>query len=99
MDGFYAELDVGRRCVDYMKQQHGVAQFFEGGVEGRYEFVGQVANETHGVRDDHLAFSGKAQASTHRIEGCEHLVFDEGVALGEAAQQGALARVGVADDR
>ena len=60
---------------------------------------GQVADEAHRVGDDHLALAREAQPARGGIERREHRVGDVHVGVGERAQQRALARVRVADDR
>ena len=59
----------------------------------------QIADESHGVGDDHLALFGKSKAPRARVERGEELVFGEHVGIGERVEERALAGVGVAHDR
>ena len=97
-DRLDAAFAVGRRGVDDVEEQRRVGQLLEGGAEGGDQIGRQVADEPDGVGDDDLALAREAQAARGGVEGREHLVGDVHLGAGERPQQGALARVGVADD-
>jgi hypothetical protein len=70
--------------VDDVQEQVGVGGLLEGGAEGRDEVLGQVADEAHGVGDDHLAvglavavLGREDEAARARVEGGEELVLGE----------------------
>jgi len=52
-------IGCGTGRVGNMEQQRRLLHFLEGGAECRDKRVGQVANESDGVRNDHLAFRGQ----------------------------------------
>ena len=97
-DGVDAPLAVGGEGVDDVQQQRRVGELLERGAEGGDEVRGEVADEPDGVGDDDLALAREAQPARRGVEGREHLVGDVRLGAGQRPQQGALARVRIADD-
>ena len=85
--------------VDDVHQDVGGGQLFERGAEGGDELRGQLLDEADGVGEEDGAAFGQLDAPGERVEGGEELVLGEDVGAGEGAHEGALAGVGVADER
>src|SRR5688572_3152273 len=101
-------LACRRRSVDHVQQQVGVHGLLERGAERRYQPMRQVAHESDGVGQHHVARVGLRLVRTHfgqpyaprgRIQGGEQLVGGVGVGVRKRIEQRRLAGVGIADDR
>ena len=85
------------RDVDHVQQQVGFGDFFERGLEGRYQGGGQFLDETDRVGHQRLVTAGQFHAAGGGVERGEELVGGVHVRAGQAVQQRRLACVGVAD--
>ena len=91
-------LGLGMADIHDVEQQVRLHDFFEGGFEGFDQAVGQFADETHGVGQQHVLVGRQAQAPGGRIERGEQFILGQDLGAGEAVEQGGFAGVGVADD-
>jgi len=99
VDGGHVLLAVGVAGVDDQEEEVGPRDLLEGGGEGLHERGREVADEADGVEEDDLAVLREADPADGRVEGGEELVLGDHLALGDRVEEGALAGVGVADDR
>ena len=88
---------MGRRGVHHMQQEGGAACLLEGGAEGGHQFVREFADEPHGVGQQHPAAVRQGQPPEGGVQGRKELIGLEYPRLGQAVEQGGLARVRVAD--
>ena len=82
-----------------MEDDGGALHFFERGAEGGDERVRQMADEADRVRQEHAALGRKLDGADGGVERGEHLGRLEDARLGDGVEGGALAGVGVADER
>jgi hypothetical protein len=82
-----------------MKKNFSSLDLFEGGAEARNKSVGKVADEADGIGKQDLAAGRKLQLPELGVKGSEHARRFEHAGLGEGIEEGALAGVGVADER
>ena len=90
--------DVGVGDVEDVDQEIGEDDFFERGLEGFDETVGQAADETDGVGDEELLVAAELKLAGGGVEGREEFIFGENGGAGEGVEEGRFAGVGVADD-
>ena len=70
---FFVQLVVMRiRNVADVKDHRGFLDFFERGAKRRQQSLGQIANESDGVGNQHAAIRRKADRANRRIERGEH---------------------------
>jgi len=81
-----------------MKQEIGILQFFECGLEGSDQIFGEIANEADGIREDDFLQSWEPELSARGVEGGKEQVLGIDVCFGQGVEQGGLAGVGVADE-
>jgi hypothetical protein len=75
-----------------------VGGFFECGLEGGDEVVGEVADEADGVAEHEVVPGAQVPLAGAGHEGGEEAVVGVGAAGGEGVEEGGLAGVGVSDD-
>ena len=92
-------LGLGARGVDDVEQQVGLAGLFERGLERGDQRVRQVADEADRVGEQDLAAAPEPPLAGAGVERGEELVLDQDAGVGQGVHQGALAGVGVADER
>ena len=80
-----------------MQQQLCLLHFLQRGAEAGYKRVGQVANKSHGVRQQHFATAGQLDCAQLGVKCGEHARRLEHMAAGDAVEKRALACVGVSD--
>ena len=85
--------------VHHVQQQFGLHDFFERGLEGFDQIVGEFADKTDGVRQQNVLVGGQTQAPRRRIEGGEQFILGQRGGPGEGVEQSRFAGIGVADDR
>src|SRR4029077_8608567 len=85
--------------VDHVQQERRRARLGEGGLEGRYKLVRQLADEAYRVGNHHRRTARQHDAPHGRIESRKQLVGDVGVAARERPKERRLAGVGVTDQR
>ena len=90
---------VGIAGVDEVEKNISLDGFLEGAVERGDQLVGNFPDEADGVDEEDRLLVGEDVFSGGRIEGGEEFIFDEDVGVGEGAEKGRFADVGVADDR
>ena len=81
-----------------MNQQIRLLHLLQSCLEGREQIARQISNETDGVIDDDLLFLWQPQPTAGRIERREHPLLGRYLTVRERIEQGALTRIGVADD-
>jgi len=79
-----------------MEEQVGKRQLLQGGLEGLHQVVGQLADKSHRVGQEHRAGVGDLQGPGGGVQGVEQAVVGGNGRPGELVEQGGLARVGVA---
>ena len=82
-----------------MQQQVGLLQLFERGAEGGDQLGGQLLDEADRVREQHGVRLIEAAAAGGGVERLEEAVAGAHLGVGQRVYQGALAGVGVADQR
>ncbi len=93
-------LDGGRRGnIDYMQDQGGLGDFFEGRAEGLHQGGGQVADEADSIAHQDAPFRGKHERPHGGIECGEHARVHQHSRLGEAVEERGLASIGVTGQR
>ena len=90
---------VGTCDVAYVQDDVGLAHLFQGRAEGFHQFVRQVGDEAHRVRQDGRPAVGEVQHPQGGVESGEEHVLGHDLGLGQAVEQGRLAGVRVADQR
>ena len=88
---------IGAGAVDHVDQQVRFGDHLQGGSESLDQLMGQLADETHGVRQQHRLPPGQVEPAGPRVEGGEQAVLDEHPGVGQLVEEGRLAGVGVAD--
>ncbi len=91
-------LGVGRAGVDDMDEVVGRGGDLQRALERLDEAVGQPADESDGVREEHGLTTGQGQPPGGRVEGGEETVLGEDTGVSERVEQGRLSHVRVADD-
>jgi hypothetical protein len=94
-----AMLDVLRGRVHDVQEEVGLDHFLQRGPEGHHQRVRQLLDEADGVDHQHVPARPHADLPDERIQRHEELVRDLGPFAREGAEQGRLARVGVAHQR
>ncbi len=89
---------LGAGGVDDVDEEVCEGGFLKCGHEGFDEAVGEVADEAHGVGEQHILIVGEGEAACGGVECGEEFVFGVDVGSGEAIEEGGFAGVGVADD-
>ncbi len=79
-----------------MQDHVGLAHLFQGGAERLHQFVRQVGNEAHGVRQDRRPPVRQLHRPECRVQGGEQHVLGLDLGARQAVEQGRLAGVGVA---
>ena len=82
-----------------MEQQVGLAGLFEGGLERGDQAVRQVPDEADRVGQQRRAAAPEPPLAGPGVERGEQLVLDQHPGVGQGVHEGALAGVGVADER
>src|SRR5690606_22251572 len=82
--------------IDDVQQQVGVARLFERRPKGLDQLVRQMANEAHGIGQDHRPEIVQFETPQGRVQGREQLVGGIDLRPGQRIEQRGLARVGVA---
>ena len=85
--------------IHHVQQQMRFARLLQCRLKRGHEFVRQLADEAHGVRQHHRRAARKTQAAHGWIEGGEQLVRDIDLAAGKRIEQRRFTGVGVADQR
>ena len=101
-DLFYLQFLLvadGAGGVLHVEQDFGAFDFFKRGAKAGDEGVGQVADESDGIRQQDFAARGKLELAQLGVERGEHAGGLEHARLGEGVEQCAFAGVGVADER
>ncbi len=84
--------------VDQVQQEVGLARFAQGRAERGHQLVRQVADETDGIGQHHVA--ARHRDATHgRVQGGEQLVGRIRLGAGQRVEQGRLAGIGVPHQR
>ena len=96
--GFVVFLEVWIGDVEYVNQKIGDDHFFERGLEGLDEAVGEATDEADGVGDEELLIAAEDQLARGRVERGKEFVGREDVRAGEGVEQRGFTGVGVADD-
>ncbi len=96
--GFVVFGDGGVGDVEDVNQKIGDKDFFERGLEGFDETVGEAADKTDGVGDEEFLVVGQQELPRGGVERGEEFVFGEDGGAGEFIEEGGFAGVGVADD-
>ena len=99
LDGADLLLGLRARRVDHVQEQVGLARLLERGLERGDQRVRQVPDESDGVGEQDLPAAAEPPATGAGVEGGEELVLDEDAGVGQGIHEGALAGVGVADER
>ena len=81
-----------------MQQQIGRFQLLERGAKRRHQVGRQFGNEANRIRQQDFLAAGQHDASGEWVECGKELVLGQRPGLGQAIEQRALARIGVADD-
>src|SRR5208337_856222 len=81
--------------IDYMKQQIGVQQFFQGGRKSFQQVFWQIPYESDSVGYYDLEVSWEPKPAADRVQRGKQLVFDENRAVGQRIEQGGFTCVGV----
>ena len=90
----YLVLKLWMRDIHDMKEQVGLAHLIESALEGVHEVVGQLAYESHRVREQEGQVVHNDLA--HRGVQCgKELVLGKHLALGKEVHEGGLAHIGV----
>lgn len=92
-------ITVGRRGIDYMKQQIRIGGFLQGGRESLYELVRQIADKSHGVGNDKMDARGPLQPTGQGVQGRKQLVGGERLSACQGIEQRGLAGIGIAHQR
>ena len=79
-----------------MKQQVGVLQLLQSGVEGVHQMVGQLGDEAYGIRQDYIQIVGNRQLPGGGVQGVEKPVVGRNACPGELIQQGGFSGIGIA---
>src|SRR5262245_43599842 len=82
-----------------MDEEVGVDDLLEGRTERLDQLVRESLHEADGVGGEHGFATGQAELAGGGVEGGEEAVLDQHVGVGQAVEQGGLARVRVADQR
>ena len=78
-----------------MQDQIRLAHLLQGGMEGRYQLVGQLVDKAHRIAEQGLAAVGQRHLPHHRVQGGEQLILRQHPRPGQGVEQGALPRVGI----
>ena len=98
-DGRNVKVDIRGARIDDMQQQVGIAQFLKSGAKGGQQFLGQIADESNGIGDDHLPTAWESATGGWSYERLEYPVFCRHMAIGQHIEQSGFAGVGIADQR
>ena len=79
-----------------MEDQVSVSQLLQGSLKGLHQVVGELADEAHGVGDEHRAGVGNFQGSGGGVQSVEQPVPGGDARVGQGVEEGGLAGVGVA---
>ena len=70
-----------------MKQQVGVFQLLQGGVESVHQMVGQLGNKAHGIGQNHVQIVGHRQLPGGGVQGIEQTVVGGNARVGQLIQK------------
>ena len=82
-----------------MEEQVCLPRFHQGGVEGGNQAVGQLADESDRIGEQHIEGDVEAPVTGAGIESREETVFDEHIGSGESPEKCRLASIGVSHQR
>ncbi len=99
VDGKNLLFGLGMAEIHDVQEQFRLHDFFQRGLEGFDEAMGELADEADGVGVKDVLVGGQTEAARGGIERGEHHVLRERGRAGEAVEQGGFAGVGIADDR
>src|SRR6266849_1766626 len=80
-----------------VKNQCGFLHFFQRRAKGCEQALGQIADETDGVRNQDAAIRRKANGANRRVEGGEHARGNQYLGAAESVEQCGFAGIGVAN--
>ncbi len=89
-------LAVGGGGVADVEQHLGLLDFFERGSEAGHESVGQIADKSDGIGEQHPAPAGQFDGAQFGVERRKHPRRLQDVSPGQTVEQRAFAGVGVA---
>ena len=112
-DRFFGDVEFGEHLLDlsflligkwaggvaHVEQKLGAFDLFKRGAKAGDERVGQVADESYGIRQKDLAARGELQLAQLGVKRGEHARGLEDAGLRECVEERALAGVGVPDKR